>query len=78
MPSTMVSRSRGVTVHFADGSYDCGPIIAQQSLAVEEGWDVDELEAHIHEIEHTLYPAVVQLLAKGRVHVVGHKVVIDE
>jgi len=68
----------GVTVHFADGSYDCGPIIAQQSLAVGEGWGVDELEAHIHEIEHTLYPAVVQLLAKGRVHVVGRKVAIDE
>lgn len=68
----------GVTVHFADNSYDCGPIIAQQPLAVEEGWGVVELETHIHEIEHTLYPDVVQLLAKGRVHVVGRKVVIDE
>lgn len=68
----------GVTVHFADNSYDCGPIIAQQPLAVGEGWDVDELEAHIHEIEHTLYPDVVELLAAGRVHVVGRKVIVDE
>jgi len=68
----------GVTVHFADNSYDCGPIIAQRSLAVGEGWDVSELETHIHEIEHALYPDVVQLLAKGRVRVVGRKVVIDE
>ena len=59
----------GVTVHFADDRYDCGPIIAQRSLAVEEGWTVDELEAHIHEIEHELYPEVVGLLAAGRVHV---------
>ena len=59
----------GVTVHFADNKYDCGPIIAQRALAVEEGWDVDELEAHIHEIEHELYPEVVGLLAAGRVHV---------
>lgn len=59
----------GVTVHFADDKYDCGPIIAQRALAVEEGWDVDELEAHIHEIEHELYPEVVGLLAAGRVHV---------
>ncbi len=59
----------GVTVHFADDKYDCGPIIAQQALVVEEGWDVDELEAHIHEIEHELYPKVVGLLAAGRVHV---------
>ena len=59
----------GVTVHFADDKYDCGPIIAQRALTVEEGWDVDELEAHIHQIEHELYPEVVALLAAGRVHV---------
>ena len=59
----------GVTVHFADDKYDCGPIIAQQALAVEEGWTVDEREAHIHEIEHVLYPDTIQLLAEGRVHV---------
>lgn len=68
----------GVTVHFADDKYDCGPIIAQRALAVEEGWDVDELEAHIHQIEHELYPEVVGLLADGRVHVsADRKVVID-
>ena len=67
----------GVTVHFADNRYDCGPIIAQRPLAVEEGWDVDTLEAHIHEIEHVLYPDVVQLLAEGRVHVADGKVSID-
>jgi len=59
----------GVTVHFADDKYDCGPIIAQQALAVEEGWTVDELEEHIHEIEYVLYPDTIQLLAEGRVHV---------
>lgn len=67
----------GVTVHFADDSYDCGPIIAQRPLAVQEGWDVEELESHIHEIEHELYPDTIQLLAEGRVHVEGRKVVID-
>lgn len=36
----------GVTVHFADDKYDCGPIIAQRALPVRE--DVDTLEAHIH------------------------------
>jgi phosphoribosylglycinamide formyltransferase-1 len=68
----------GVTVHFADDKYDCGPIIAQQALAIEEGWTVDELEAHIHEIEHVLYPDTIQLLAEGRVSVQdGGKVVIS-
>ena len=59
----------GVTVHFADEKYDCGPIIAQQALVVEEDWTVDELEEHIHAIEHELYPNTIQLLSEGRVHV---------
>ncbi len=59
----------GVTVHFANAVYDQGPIIAQRALTVEEGWDVDTLETHIHEIEHVLYPHVVKLLAEGRVQV---------
>jgi phosphoribosylglycinamide formyltransferase-1 len=67
----------GVTVHFADDKYDCGPIIAQRALPVREDWDVDTLEAHIHEIEHELYPDTIRLLAEGRVHVEGNKVVVD-
>ena len=59
----------GVTVHFANADYDAGPIIAQRALPVEEGWSQDELEEHIHQIEHELYPEVVGLLAAGRVHV---------
>lgn len=59
----------GVTVHIANAVYDMGPIIAQRSLVVEEDWDVDTLEEHIHAIEHVLYPEVVQMLADGRVHV---------
>jgi phosphoribosylglycinamide formyltransferase-1 len=69
----------GVTVHFANSDYDCGPIIAQRPVEVEEGWTVDQLEARIHEVEHQIYPHVAQLLAEGRVRVRkdGH-VVIDQ
>ena len=68
----------GVTVHFANEIYDNGPIIAQRALPIEEGWDCDMLEAHIHDIEHVLYPEVVQMLADGRVHVLPTgKVAID-
>lgn len=59
----------GVTVHFADDRYDCGPIIAQRALAVQEGWTVGDLEEHIHAIEHELYPDTLQLIAEGRVRV---------
>ena len=59
----------GVTVHFANANYDEGPIIAQEAVAVEEGWTVEELEERIPEVEHRLYPDTIQLLAEGRVRV---------
>ena len=68
----------GVTVHFANADYDCGPIIAQAPVVVDEGMSVDDLEARIHETEHVLYPKTLQLIAQGRVHVTpDRKVVID-
>ncbi len=65
----------GVTVHFANADYDCGPIIAQRAVTVDEGMSLDDLEARIHEVEHVLYPETLQLLAEGRVHVMGDNTV---
>ena len=59
----------GVTVHFANAEYDKGPIIAQEPVEVREGDTVDDLDARIHETEHRLYPAALQLVALGRVTV---------
>lgn len=59
----------GVTVHFANADYDCGPIIAQEPVRIDEGMSLEELEARIHATEHVLYPAALQLIAEGRVHV---------
>ncbi len=67
----------GVTVHLANADYDCGPIIAQRPVVVEEGWTVDRLEEAIHQVEHQLYPEVLQLFAQDRVHVEGQKVCIE-
>lgn len=59
----------GVTVHLANAVYDQGPIIAQEPVRIEEGMSRDALEAAIHEVEHRLYPSVVELLAEGRIRV---------
>ena len=59
----------GVTVHFANAEYDKGPIIAQRPVEVREDDTADSLEARIHDVEHELYPQVIQLIAEGRVNV---------
>lgn len=57
----------GVTVHFADATYDTGAIIAQEPVVVYEDDTLDTLEARIHETEHKLYPRVLQWLVEDRV-----------
>lgn len=65
----------GVTVHFANADYDCGPIIAQEPVRIDEGMSLEELEERIHATEHVLYPAALQLIAEGRVHVLPNNTV---
>ena len=59
----------GVTVHLANEDYDKGPIVAQEPVRVGEGDTLETLEAHIHQVEHELYPRVLGWLAAGRVSV---------
>jgi phosphoribosylglycinamide formyltransferase-1 len=67
----------GVTVHFANENFDEGPIIAQEAIPVLEDDDVASLAVRIHEIEHRIYPAVLQLIAEDRVQIVGRRVKIS-
>ena len=45
----------GVTVHYADAGMDTGPIIAQQTVAIEETDTLETLAQRIHQTEHVLY-----------------------
>ena len=52
----------GVTVHYVDEGMDTGPIIAQEAVKMEENETRESLEAKIHQVEHLLYPNVIQKL----------------
>jgi phosphoribosylglycinamide formyltransferase-1 len=64
----------GITVHFASEEFDKGPIIAQEPVVIAEDDTIESLEAKIHAAEHELLPRALQLIAAGRVEIVGRKV----
>jgi phosphoribosylglycinamide formyltransferase-1 len=64
----------GVTVHFANESFDDGPILAQEALQIAEGDTEESLAERVHEVEHRIYPEALQLIAEGRVRIVGRRV----
>lgn len=57
-------RISGPTVHFVNERYDEGRILAQWPVPVLEGDTVDSLAARVLRVEHALYPAAVEWLAR--------------
>ncbi|MCR4966082.1 MAG: phosphoribosylglycinamide formyltransferase [Bacteroidales bacterium] len=49
----------GITMHFVDEGVDTGPIIDQFSFHATGDETLDEIETHIHKLEHEHYPEVI-------------------
>ena len=71
-------KMHGVSVHFVTEDLDGGPVIAQESIAIESIDNAQTLALRIHEKEHVLYPAVVSLFADGRLSLNGNRAFLDE
>jgi phosphoribosylglycinamide formyltransferase-1 len=67
-------RIAGATVHFVDEQTDHGPIILQGAVVVGPDDTPETLARRILEVEHTIYPAAIQLFAQGRLTIVGRRV----
>jgi phosphoribosylglycinamide formyltransferase-1 len=64
----------GCTVHFADDSYDTGPIIAQRPVPVLEDDTVETLAARVFKEECKALPEAILLYAEGRLKREGRRV----
>ena len=64
----------GATVHLVDAGVDSGPIVCQESVPVYPDDDETSLKERIQAVEHRLYPAALQLLAKGELRTDGRRV----
>ena len=61
----------GCTVHFADDSYDNGPIISQRTVPVLDGDTVEALAARVFKEECSALPEAITLYAEGRLKIEG-------
>ena len=67
----------GCTVHFVTNDVDAGPIILQKTVPVFAEDDADALAARVLEAEFQALPEALELIADGRVCVVGRKTHIN-
>jgi phosphoribosylglycinamide formyltransferase-1 len=73
---TYGAKVSGCTVHFADDTYDTGPILVQKCVPVKDGDSPDTLAARVFQAECEAYPEAIQLIAAGRVTVQGRRAVV--
>jgi phosphoribosylglycinamide formyltransferase-1 len=68
----------GATVHFVDADYDCGPIIAQETVAVLDGDTIETLAERVQAVERRLVPTVIGLFGRGQLVIEARRVrIID-
>jgi folate-dependent phosphoribosylglycinamide formyltransferase PurN len=67
----------GCTVHFADDTYDTGPILVQKCVPVKEGDDPGTLAARVFAAECEAYPEAIRLIASGRVRIEGRRAIVS-
>ena len=57
----------GCTVHLVDEGVDTGPILAQQSIPVKSNDDAESLQDRVKQVEHSLYPQIIDMLSSGEI-----------
>ncbi len=71
-------RLTGPTIHFVSEVYDEGPIIAQWPVPVFPDDTPDELAKRVLQVEHVLYPRVVEAVAAGHIRLDANNRVVFE
>jgi phosphoribosylglycinamide formyltransferase-1 len=64
----------GCTVHFADATYDTGPVILQKTVPVLDDDTPETLAARVFKAECQALPEAIALYADGRLRVDGRRV----
>ena len=64
-------RVHGTTVHFVTAELDCGPIVVQAVVPVQEGDDESALAARVLVQEHRIYPQAVRWFVEDRLTITG-------
>lgn len=68
----------GCTVHFADDTYDTGPILVQRAVPVHDSDTPEQLAKRVFAAECEAYPEAIQRLAEKNWQIIGRRVVVTE
>lgn len=59
-------KKSGATVHFADGNYDTGKVIIQNTIDILESDTADDVAKKVLGIEHEIYPQAIKKVIENK------------
>ncbi len=68
----------GVSIHLVTAELDGGPLILQGRYPVEASDTVGELKNRGHQLEHRMYPLVLQWLSEGKLQIEGNSILFEQ
>ncbi len=67
----------GSSIHFVTSELDGGPIIHRASFHIESNDTPDSLQSKVQQLEHVIYPEVVNWFIDGRLALLGNTATLD-
>lgn len=65
----------GVSIHLVTADLDDGPILLQGRFRIEAEDSIDDLQRKGHELEHRMYPTLLQWISDGTMQIDGDEIV---
>jgi phosphoribosylglycinamide formyltransferase 1 len=67
----------GASIHFVTSELDGGPLIHQAAFHIEDNDIPDMLKTKVQQLEHVIYPQVVEWYVDGRLELKGNQATLD-
>ncbi len=68
----------GISIHLVTAELDDGPVLMQVSFPVNDDDNAQSLQARGHELEHKMYPTLLQMIATGGLEITGDKILFHD
>ncbi len=71
-------RIHGVSIHIVTPELDSGPVILQGEFAVKPDDNSASLQSKVHQLEHRMYPIIIQWISEQRLKLAQDSIIFDD
>ena len=71
-------KQHGVSIHYVSNELDGGPLVLQAVMDIKPDDSITSLQQRVHQLEHVIYPMVIEWVAEHRLEVIDDQAYLDK